>query len=251
MKRITVSLFLLAGLSGCASIGPGNVARDRFDYISAISDSWKAQMLLNLVKLRYGDAPVFLDVASVITQTGLQGTVAVSGTWWQNILQLPFTSNAGVTAAGTYGEKPTVTYLADERGKVRPQSDDADSACGGSKFSPGRLSGQILCCGSPCIPSMAYIAATAMVHARARPIPSFIRSSRSCADIQQSGEIGLRVKKTGNQAETLIVFGKKPRPGDSRRIAPRCANFSVSILRPTSLAWSTARWPPMTKRLPC
>ena len=74
-KAIIVSLFLLAGLTGCASIGPANVARDRFDYIAAISDSWKAQMLLNVVKLRYGDAPVFLDVVSVITQTGYQGTV--------------------------------------------------------------------------------------------------------------------------------------------------------------------------------
>ena len=36
-------------------------------------------MLLNVVKLRYGDAPVFLDVVSVITQTGYQGTVGVSG----------------------------------------------------------------------------------------------------------------------------------------------------------------------------
>ena len=48
-KTITVGLFLLAGLGGCASIGPATVARDRFDYITAISDSWKAQMLLNVV----------------------------------------------------------------------------------------------------------------------------------------------------------------------------------------------------------
>ncbi len=31
----------LIALSACASVGPGTVARDRFDYISAISDSWK------------------------------------------------------------------------------------------------------------------------------------------------------------------------------------------------------------------
>ena len=62
-KMFLLVIMILACLSGCGSIGPGNVARDRFDYISAISDSWKAQMLLNLVKLRYGDAPVFLDVA--------------------------------------------------------------------------------------------------------------------------------------------------------------------------------------------
>src|SRR4249920_302566 len=107
MKIIIASWFLLSGLTGCASIGPGNVARDRFDYISAISDSWKAQMLLNLVKLRYGDAPVFLDVGSVITQTGYTGTLSVSGSWLQN----PFSSLTGLNATGFYGERPTVTYV--------------------------------------------------------------------------------------------------------------------------------------------
>ncbi|HSK28786.1 MAG TPA: hypothetical protein VLA17_02390, partial [Candidatus Limnocylindria bacterium] len=99
-KTCAIMIAAMLGLSGCASIGPGTVTRDRFDYISAISDSWKSQMLFNLVKLRYGDAPVFLDVASVITQTGVQGTVGVSGSWWQN----PFSSFAGVAASGTYGE---------------------------------------------------------------------------------------------------------------------------------------------------
>jgi hypothetical protein len=107
LKNISAILLFLGFVSGCASIGPATVARDRFDYITAISDSWKAQMLLNLVKIRYADAPVFLDVASVITQTGYQGIVGVSGSWFQN----PFSSFAGVTATGTYGERPTVSYL--------------------------------------------------------------------------------------------------------------------------------------------
>ncbi len=70
-KRIGAILLgasLGACLSGCSGIGPGTVLRDRFDYTAAISDSWKDEMLLNLVKIRYGDAPVFLDVASVISQ---------------------------------------------------------------------------------------------------------------------------------------------------------------------------------------
>ena len=83
-KMFPVVLLILAGLNGCASIGPGTMARDRFDYTTAISDSWKAQMLLNVVKLRYADAPVFLDVASVISQYGFSGTAGVSGSWFQN-----------------------------------------------------------------------------------------------------------------------------------------------------------------------
>lgn len=33
---------------------------------SALSDSWTRPMLIPVVKARYGDAPVFLDVSSVI-----------------------------------------------------------------------------------------------------------------------------------------------------------------------------------------
>jgi hypothetical protein len=59
LKEICAILLFLGFVSGCASIGPATMARDRFDYTTAISDSWKAQMLLNVVKLRYADAPVF------------------------------------------------------------------------------------------------------------------------------------------------------------------------------------------------
>ncbi len=42
--------------------------------------------------------------------------------------------------------------------------------------------------------------------------PEFYPLVEKLRNIQQSGEIGLRVKKIGNQAETLIVFSKKPNP---------------------------------------
>lgn len=70
--RLAAAL-LLAALAGCSSIGPATVPRDRFDYVSAISDSWKRQMLQNLLKVRYADAPVFLDVTSVINAYSFGG----------------------------------------------------------------------------------------------------------------------------------------------------------------------------------
>jgi len=99
---------------GCASIGPGSVSRDRFDYMATISDSWESQMLLNLVKGRYGHAPVFLDVASVISQYALQ-TQANIGASWQSPLTNRFTGDGNVNmlslgALGSYTDRPTITY---------------------------------------------------------------------------------------------------------------------------------------------
>jgi len=47
-------IFTFFFISACTNIGPNTVPRDRFDYNTAISNSWKEQTLLNIAKLRYG-----------------------------------------------------------------------------------------------------------------------------------------------------------------------------------------------------
>jgi hypothetical protein len=96
--------------AGCASIGPGSVSRDRLDYISAVAESWKEQTLLNIVRMRYGDAPSFVDVSSVISGYTFQGqlsaNVAISS-------DLTATIPSRLTALGgnaTYIDRPTITY---------------------------------------------------------------------------------------------------------------------------------------------
>ncbi|HEY1382601.1 MAG TPA: hypothetical protein VGF43_03255 [Dongiaceae bacterium] len=72
--RIAAALMLL-GAGACGSVGPTTVPRDRIDYSTAIGDSWKQQTLLNIVKLRYGDMPIFLEIAQVIAGYQLESTV--------------------------------------------------------------------------------------------------------------------------------------------------------------------------------
>src|SRR3974390_541393 len=66
-------------LSACSSIGPPSVPRDRTDYVGAVADSWKLQTLLDIVRMRYGDAPVFLDISSLVSSYTLQTQLAIGG----------------------------------------------------------------------------------------------------------------------------------------------------------------------------
>jgi uncharacterized membrane protein len=104
-----IKIFVMWALilfAGCSGIGPGTVTRDRFDYINAITESWKKQMLLNMVKLRYLDAPVFLEVASVISQYAVEGQINLSAGWSNGI------NGDGQTIGGSgrYTDRPTITY---------------------------------------------------------------------------------------------------------------------------------------------
>ena len=70
MRRLILIPILIVLVSGgCArGIGPRRLPVDRTAYIEALGDSWKEQILLNIVKLRHDDPPTFLDV-STIAQT--------------------------------------------------------------------------------------------------------------------------------------------------------------------------------------
>jgi uncharacterized protein YceK len=80
LRHVAVSVILVVGLAGCSSIGPKTLPRDRFDYSSAIGESWKYQTLLNIIKLRYMDPPSFIDVAQVVSGYQLQTSVSAAGT---------------------------------------------------------------------------------------------------------------------------------------------------------------------------
>ena len=112
-SAILAAALIVSAISACHSIGPSSVTRDRSDYGAAIGNSWKQQTLLNIVKLRYGDFPVFMEIAQVIAGYQLQTTVG-AGVSAQNFnaasIGGPVAVGGSVAAAATYTDRPTVIY---------------------------------------------------------------------------------------------------------------------------------------------
>src|ERR1700731_806440 len=117
---------LTFSVAACTSVGPGTVPHDRVDYANAIGNSWKEQTLLNIVKLRYGDMPIFLEVAQVIAGYQLQSALSGSftlGNFTSSLIDR-LTATGGATAASTYTDRPTVVY----QPLTGVEADDANSA---------------------------------------------------------------------------------------------------------------------------
>ena len=99
-------LIALAALPGCATrMGPSTIPAARFDYTKKIARSQNDQLLLNLVRLRYRETPVVLDVGSVIAQYSLSESAGASPLIGQSD-----SSELGLSVGGSYSEQPTITY---------------------------------------------------------------------------------------------------------------------------------------------
>lgn len=103
MIRLCLTLVALLTAGCTTGFGPKFVRSERPDYNEHIIRSSDTEMLLNLIRLRYNDSPLFLEL----------GTVVASYTH-----DAEFTAGASISddAAGTLGgslalgEHPTVTY---------------------------------------------------------------------------------------------------------------------------------------------
>jgi hypothetical protein len=114
---INMAALTLAITTGCTHLGPKTVSVDRADYSMAIAESWKQQTLLNIVKLRYNDLPVLLDVGSVVSAYSIQTGVSVNGTLSADrALQANYASIGG---SALYTDRPTITYVPMTGDKLR------------------------------------------------------------------------------------------------------------------------------------
>lgn len=107
-RTLVVTVAACAMLAGCGSLGPKTMDRDQLDYGNSIGENWKNQMLANIVKLRFVDMPVFVDVGSIVSGYSLETTVNGRLGWGDAFTG---SNTQGLGAQGKYTDRPTITYM--------------------------------------------------------------------------------------------------------------------------------------------
>jgi hypothetical protein len=207
-------------LTACASVGPVTLQRDRFDYSTAVADSWKQQLLQNIVRLRYGDNVVFVDVAQIVSGYTFQGTLT-AGVGRNS----PFGGydSSSLSGQGVYIDRPTITY----------------APLTGQQFMRG-LSTPIAPSAVLFLMQAGYPADAVMrtsldsingrrnrTWAPARVHPGdaeFARAIELIRDAQRSGEFGMRVDvDRANRSTTVLTFGRRGEGGQRRSVSTELA----------------------------
>ena len=200
---LTIAATVVWLFSGCSNIGPKTVPRDRFDYNTAISDSWKQQTLLNIVKLRYADMPLFVEVASVVSGYTLEGAVNLGGTASsEGAVQGDF-FNLGTS--GKYTDRPTITYA--------PITGQKFNASFMTPIPPRAI--LFLMQSGWSIDLIFPLTVDAVNGLRSRVSagantrtgdPDYYRVIELLRKIQKSGAVGMRIIKESNQKESTVMF---------------------------------------------
>ena len=203
--RFALALVTALVAASCQTIGAGSLRRDRIDYVRAIGDSWKEQTLLNIVKLRYLDPPVFMDVSSVISSYQLESEVSVSAEIFPHS---PTDINVSPGVRGTYTDHPTISYtpLTGQRfinSLLRPILPQTIFAMVGA----GHPADFILQTTVRAINGI-YNYSVSPPRAR-RADPQFYLLTETLRRIQQAGALGVRIEKRGDQEATIISFRRK------------------------------------------
>ena len=108
-RRLACAAIVLsfALTAGCGSLGPKTLDKDQLDYGHSIGNSWKNQMLANIVKMRFVDMPVFVDVSSIVSGYTLETQVTGRLGFGDS---LTGGDTQGLDASGTYTDRPTISY---------------------------------------------------------------------------------------------------------------------------------------------
>jgi len=109
------TLLWLTLVAGCATHGPQTMQSSRLAYNEAVQLSEQRELLLNLIRLRYLDAPEFLAINGISTQMTVEGSATIGGVFGEE-----GGDNTSLVAPGAsvgYSETPTITFTP-QRGRA-------------------------------------------------------------------------------------------------------------------------------------
>ena len=107
-------------LAGCATtVGPKVLTNSQVEYNVAVQKVVMQEVLLNIVRRRYYEAPQFLTIASIVTQISNSRSAAINGSGQFNTGAGPDTQNygLGLNGAVSYSDSPAISLVprADEQ----------------------------------------------------------------------------------------------------------------------------------------
>ena len=122
-------LFVVLLLSGCSTFGPQVVLNSHIEYNKAVEQVIREELLLNIVRRRYYEAPQFVTISSITTQVSNSAGMGFnasydnsgSGSTTKGVSISPFSwtrsgdafstdfSGAGLSGSYGYSDSPTIT----------------------------------------------------------------------------------------------------------------------------------------------
>jgi hypothetical protein len=198
---VAAFLALAISLAGCGSLGPRTLDRDQINYGNSIGDNWKNQMLANLVKMRYVDMPVFVDVGQIVAgytlETQVSGSLGFGTT-------LSGGDSQALGAAGRYTDRPTITYM--------PKTGESYLRSLLEPVNPANLLALIAAGYNPellftwAVESINGVRNFSGVGGARLPDPKYYEFVDLLVLMQQRGAVGFEVKEDPDTGHTVVFF---------------------------------------------
>ncbi len=206
--QLTLVVLLILPGAGCRHFGPRSIVADRIPYSEAIATSWKEQVLLNIVKLRYMDTPFFIDVPQITSGYTLQGTATTTAGISPPVNPVAsFAQQLGgaLTFQGVYQDRPTISYT--------PQTGSQFIRNLTSPINPGSVM-FLIQSGYPAdlvfdltVDSINGVRNRSVTGGQVRPAdPEFARVVGAIRKAQISGHVGIRVSRDQENKDSVAFF---------------------------------------------